>query len=118
MFIALIVSILVNLAIVGGFLSGGVDLVLAGSALIKNAIGSFAVFLLLGALLRPVLLFAVFQLFLRLSAAVTEPIGGKVSAFLTRLASDCGFFLAGLLCIAFLYFLTIVLLVCSTGVIF
>ena len=107
-----------SVPIVGGFLSGGVDLVLAGSALIKNAIGSFAVFLLLGALLRPVLLFAVFQLFLRLSAAVTEPIGGKVSAFLTRLASDCGFFLAGLLCIAFLYFLTIVLLVCSTGVIF
>ena len=107
-----------SVPIVGGFLSGGVDLVLAGSALIKNAIGSFAVFLLLGVLLRPVLLFAVFQLFLRLLAAVTEPIGGKVSAFLTRLASDCGFFLAGLLCIAFLYFLTIVLLVCSTGVIF
>ena len=107
-----------SVPIVGGFLSGGVDLVLAGSALIKNAVGSFAVFLLFGALLRPVLLFAVFQLFLRLSAAVTEPIGGKVSAFLSRLATDSGFFLAGLLCIAFLYFLTIVLLVCSTGVIF
>lgn len=103
---------------VGGFLSGGLDLVLAGSALIKNAVGSFAVFLLFGALLRPVLLFAAFQLFLRLCAAATEPVGGKVSAFLSRLATDSGFFLAGLLCIAFLYFLTLVLLVCSTGVIF
>ena len=71
-----------------------------------------------GALLRPVLLFAAFQLFLRLCAAATEPVGGKVSAFLSRLATDSGFFLAGLLCIAFLYFLTLVLLVCSTGVIF
>ena len=107
-----------SVPIVGGFLSGGLDLVLAGSALIKNAVGSFGVFLLFGALLRPVLLFAAFQLFLRLCAAATEPVGGKVSAFLSRLATDSGFFLAGLLCIAFLYFLTLVLLVCSTGVIF
>lgn len=107
-----------SVPIVGGFLSGGLDLVLAGSALIKNALGSFSVFLLFGALLRPVLLFAAFQLFLRLSAAATEPVGGKISAFLSRLATDSGFFLAGLLCVAFLYFLTLVLLVCSTGVIF
>ena len=107
-----------SVPIVGGFLSGGLDLVLAGSALIKNAVGSFAVFLLFGTILRPVLLFAAFQLFLRLSAAVAEPVGGRISAFLSRLASDCGFFLAGLCCIAFLYFLTLILLVCSTGVIF
>ena len=107
-----------SVPIVGGFLSGGMDLVLAGSALIKNAVGSFAVFLLFGAILRPVLLFAAFQLFLRLAAAVTEPAGGKLSSFLSRLATDSGFFLAGLLCIAFLYFLTLVLLVCSTGVLF
>ena len=107
-----------SVPIVGGFLSGGLDLVLAGSALIKNAVGSFAVFLLFGAILRPVLLFAAFQLFLRLSAAVAEPVGGRISAFLSRLASDCGFFLAGLCCIVFLYFLTLILLVCSTGVIF
>ena len=107
-----------SVPIVGGFLSGGLDLVLAGSALIKNAVGSFAVFLLFGAILRPVLLFAAFQLFLRLSAAVAEPVGGRISAFLSRLASDCGFFLAGLCCIAFLYFLSLIWLVCSTGVIF
>ena len=52
-----------SVTIVGGFLSGGLDLVLAGSALIKNALGSFSVFLLFGTLLRPVLLFAAFQLF-------------------------------------------------------
>ena len=106
-----------SVPIVGGFLSGGAELVLAGSALIKNALGCFAVFLLFGAILRPVLLFAAFQLFLRLCAAVAEPVGGRISAFLSRLASDCGFFVAGLLCIAFLYFLTLVLLVCSAGVI-
>lgn len=106
-----------SVPVVGGFLSGGMDVVLAGSALIKNALGSFSVFLLFATLLRPVLLFAAFQLFLRLAAAATEPVGGKISGFLSRLASDSGYFLAGLLCIAFLYFLTLILLVCSTGVI-
>ena len=107
-----------SVPIVGGFLSGGADLVLAGSALIKSALGSFSIFLLLSAVLRPVLLFAAFQLFLRLSAAATEPVGGKISSFLSTLAGDCGFFVAGLLCVAFLYFLTVVLMVCSAGVIF
>ncbi len=107
-----------SVPIVGGFLSGGVELVVAGSALIKNALGSFTVFMLFAVVLRPVLLFAAFQLFLRVSAAATEPAGGKISAFLSRLASDSGYFLAGILCIAFLYFLTVLLLVCSTGVIF
>ena len=106
-----------SVPLVGGFLSGGVELVLAGSSLIKSALGSFAVFLLFAAVLRPVLLFAAFQLFLRLSAAATEPAGGKISSFLSALAGDCGFFVAGLLCVAFLYFLTVVLLVCSAGVI-
>ena len=106
-----------SVPIVGGFLSGGVDLILAGSTLIKNALGSFAVFLLFGTVLRTILLFVVFQLFLRLSAAATEPVGGKISAFLSRLAGDSGFFLAGILCVAFLYFLTLLLLIFSTGVI-
>lgn len=107
-----------SVPIVGGFLSGGLDVVIAGSAIIKNALGSFAVFLLVGTLLRPLLLILVFQLFLRLCAAATEPVGGKISSFFSRLAADSGYFLAGLLCVAFLYFLTLVLLVCSTGVIF
>ncbi len=105
-----------SVPIVGSFLSGGMELVVAGSALIKNALGSFSIFLLIGTIARPVLLLAAFQLFLRLSAAATEPAGGKISSFLSRLAGDCGYFLAGILCIAFLYFLTLVLLVCSTGV--
>lgn len=107
-----------SVPIVGGFLSGGFDLVLAGSALIKNALGSFAVFLLFGTLLRPLLLFVAFQLFLRIAAAATEPVGGKISAFLSRLAGDLGYFIAGILCVAFLYFLTLMLLICSSGVIF
>lgn len=107
-----------SVPIVGGFLSGGLDIVLAGSALIKNALGSFAVFMLLTTLLRPLVLLIVFQLFLRLAAAATEPVGGKTSSFLAHLAGDMGYFIAGILSVAFLYFLTLLLLICSSGVIF
>lgn len=107
-----------SVPIVGGFLSGGVEIVVAGSALIKNALGSCALFMLLAVLLRPVLLFAAIQLFLRLSAAATEPAGGKISPFLSKLAGDTGYFLAAILCVGFLYFLTLLLIIFSTGVIF
>ncbi len=106
-----------SVPMVGGFLSGGMDLIVAGSVLIKNALGAFAVFLLAGTVAKPVLLFGVIQLFLRLSAAVTEPVGGKIPALLSRLAGDFGYFVAAMLCVAFLYFLTLLLLVCSSGAI-
>ena len=107
-----------SVPIVGGFLSGGIEIVVAGSALIKNALGSFSLFMLFAVLLRPVLLFTALQLFLRLSAAATEPAGGKISTFLSRLAGDIGYFLAAILCVGFLYFLTLLLMIFSTGVIF
>ncbi len=107
-----------SVPIVGSFLSGGLDLVLAGSALIKNALGSFSILALFSTLLQPLALFIVFQLFLRLCAAATDPMGGKISTFLSKTAGNCGYFIAGLLCVAFLYFLTLLLLVCSSGVIF
>ena len=106
-----------SVPVVGGFLSGSVDLVLAGSALIKNALGSFSVLLLAAVVLKPLLLLAATQLFLRISAAATEPVGGKIPVLLSRLGGDLGYFTASLLCVAFLYFLTLLLLVCSSGVI-
>ncbi len=105
-----------SVPVVGGFLSGSVDLVLAGSALIKNALGSFSVLLLAAVVLKPLLLLGAMQLFLRISAAATEPVGGKIPALLSRLAGDIGYFTASLLSVAFLYFLTLLLLVCSSGV--
>ena len=103
---------------VGGFLSGGVELVIAGSVLIKNALGAFAIILLIGTILRPLLLCIALRLLLHLSAAVTEPVGGNISPFLSKIAQDSGYFLAALLSMAFLYFLTILLLICSTGAFF
>lgn len=101
--------------IVGGFLSGGFDLAIAGSALIKNSLGSMSVFLLVGVLFEPLLLLVSVNLLLRLTAAVTQPLGdNRISDFLGETADNLNYCTAGLLFTAFLYFICIVLLVCTS----
>lgn len=105
---------------VGGMLSGGTDLVLAGSALIKNSVGAVAVFAIICAVFQPLVLLAALSLLLRFTAAATEPLSEnlQMSGFLNGIADDMAYFTAGLLSVALTYFVTIILLICSSGVIF
>ena len=108
-----------GIPIIGGFLSGGFDLAVAGSILIKNSLGSFSIFLLLSVLFEPVVLLICVGLLLRLTAAITQPFGdGKIADFLGETAENLQYCLAGLLFTAFLYFLSIVLLVTATEAMF
>ena len=101
--------------IVGGFLSGGFDLALAGTMLIKNSLGNFSLFLLASILLEPLILLVSINLLFRLTAAITQPFGdSKISSFLEETADNVNYFVAGLLFTAFLYFIVLVLFVCST----
>ena len=101
--------------IVGGFLSGGFDLAIAGSVLIKNALGSMGIALLLFVLFEPMLLLIAVNVLMRLTAAITQPFGdSRISDFLGETADNLQYCMAGLLLTAFLYFLTIVLMICCT----
>ena len=101
--------------IVGGFLSGGFDLAIAGSVLIKNALGSMGITLLLFVLFEPMLLLIAVNVLMRLTAAITQPFGdSRISDFLGETADNLQYCMAGLLLTAFLYFLTIVLMICCT----
>ncbi len=105
--------------IVGGFLSGGFDLAVAGSVLIKNSLGSLSIFLMVSVLFEPLVMLIAANLFLRLSAAVTQPLGeSRISDFLGETADNLNYCTAGLLFVAFLYFISIVLIICSSEVIF
>ena len=104
---------------VGGFLSGGLDLVLAGSVLIKNSVGMCGILLLLLVIAVPLIQLVVYNLFLKLTAAVTEPIGAEgISGVLSSLSGAVNYFIAGLLAVGFMYFVTILLLICSSNVLF
>lgn len=108
-----------GIPIVGGFLSGGFDLAVAGSVLIKNSLGSMSIFLMVTVLSEPLIALIAANLFLRLTAAVTQPIGDtRISDFLGETADNLNYCTAGLLFVGFLYFIVIVLLICSSEVIF
>ncbi len=105
--------------IVGGFLSGGFDLAVAGSILIKNSLGSMSIFLMVFVLFEPLILLIAVNLLLRLTSAITQPFGdSKISNFLGETAENLQYCTAALLFTAFLYFLCILLLVMSSEALF
>lgn len=101
--------------IVGGFLSGGFDLAVAGSILIKNSLGSMSIFLMVSVLFEPLVLLICVSLLLRFTSAVTQPFGdSKISDFLGETADNMQYCTASLLFTAFMYFLSIVMLVSTS----
>jgi stage III sporulation protein AE len=108
-----------GIPIVGGFLSGGFDLAVASSVLIKNALGSLSIFMLATVLFEPLILLISTNLLLRFTAAVTQPLGeSKISDFLGETADNLHYCTAGLLLVAFLYFLSIMLFVSVSEALF
>ncbi len=105
--------------IVGGFLSGGFDLAVAGGILIKNSLGSMSIFLMLYVLFEPLTLLIAVNVLLRLCAAVTQPFGdSRISNFLGETSENLHYCTAALLFTAFLYFLSIMVMIFSTEALF
>lgn len=108
-----------GIPIVGGFLSGGFDLAVAGSVLIKNALGSMSIFLMIAVIFEPIILLISVNVLLRLTAAITQPFGdGRISDCLEETAGNLHYCTAGVLFTAFLYFLSIMLMVCASEALF
>ena len=108
-----------GIPIVGGFLSGGFDLAVAGSVLIKNALGSMSIFLMIAVIFEPIILLISVNVLLRLTAAITQPFGdGRISDCLEETARNLHYCTAGVLFTAFLYFLSIMLMVCASEALF
>ena len=108
-----------SVPIIGGFLGSGFDLIVAGSVLIKNSLGSCSILLLAGVIFIPFVQLIVYNLFLKLTAAVTEPVGdARITEFFSSLSGTVNYFTAGLLAVGFMYFITILLLVCSSNSLF
>ena len=101
--------------IVGGFLSGGFDLAVAGSALIKNSVGYLGMILLLAVVFKPLVMLIAANVLFRFTAAVSAPMGeSRISDFLSETADNVNYCLAGVLMAAFMYFVTLLVCVCFT----
>lgn len=102
--------------IIGGFLSDGINLIMASSVLIKNAIGVGGLLILLITMLLPVIKIIVFSFLMKLGSAILEPIAdSRVSNFVASIAKAIQLLIAVILGIAFMYFILIALVMCSAN---
>ena len=100
--------------VIGGYLSEGFNVILAGSVLIKNAVGLTAVMILLMTVLPVLIKIIAVSLSLKLAGAITEPFeGGKITSLLNSVSSGVNLLIAVVCGLAFLYFVFLILLIAS-----
>lgn len=105
--------------ILGGYLSDGFDLLSASMVLVKNAVGLTGVAVVLCVVLFPLIQLAVFMLGLRLTAAITEPIGDeRTPSVMGSLADNMSLLVTALTGVGFMFFILLMLIIgsCNMGV--
>ena len=105
--------------ILGGYLADGLDLILAGSVLIKNSVGVAGLLLLLSTVLMPLLQILGVCFGFKIVAAVIEPVSdSRLTSFLTGIAKSMNMLIAALLAVAFMYFISVMLLTFTSNAFF
>lgn len=105
-----------SIPIVGGFIKDGFDIVLAGSILLKNAVGLSVVLLVFSLILTPLMNLIAYQLLLKLFSGISEPIGdSRVSSLLAALSKSVSFLIAIVLAVGLMLFISLMLLIVSAN---
>ena len=104
--------------IVGNYISDGLSLIMASSALIKNAVGGVGLLLVLAVIVSPILNIAFFMLALKFMAGIIEPLGdGKTANFLSSLSKSMSLLIALLVAVSFVYVVMTGLIMCSANLV-
>lgn len=100
--------------IIGGYLSEGYNLVISGSVIIKNGVGLSGIVIMLLTIIPIVMQIVVFSLSLKFVSAIIEPLGHKeVCSILGGISKSVSALVAIILGVAFLYFIFLLLIVCT-----
>ena len=93
---------------VGGYMSDGLDILLSSSVLIKNAVGTCGLILLIATVLIPLVKMIVVNFGLKITGAILEPISDKrISNFVFSIGKILNMLIACLVSISIMYFLTV-----------
>ena len=106
--------------ILGGYVSEGFDLAVAGVVLLKNSIGYVGMLLLLATILFPLVKVLIFVLCLKFCSAVIEPIGEKrIANMLSQLSKNSMLLVTAIIGVTFMFLVLIMLVItsCNMGVI-
>ncbi|MFI3229163.1 MAG: stage III sporulation protein AE [Bacillota bacterium] len=104
--------------ILGGYLTDGFDVLLAGAVLVKNAFGLTGIILLFVSVLQPIATVVAFNIGLKLTAGIIEPMSdSRISNLLANLAKSLNIIIAVILGLTFLVFSMFMLIIatCNMG---
>lgn len=105
-----------SVPLIGVFLSGGFDVVIAGSVIIKNVVGITTVIALFYTVLTPIITITIFVNLLKIVAAIIEPISDeKITSFLGAVTKCVSYLTVVLLMVGLMIFITVLLLIFSAN---
>lgn len=104
-----------SVPIVGNFLSAGVDMVVMSGSVVRSSLGILGIVMLISEIIQPLIMLASFSLMLKITAAISQPLGEKtLYSLFSEFAKDVEYLIAGILMVAFLYLLVVMLIINST----
>ena len=104
-----------SVPIVGNFLSAGVDMVVMSGSVVRSSLGLMGIVMLISEIIQPLIMLAAFSLMLKITAAISQPIGETtLYSLFSEFAKDVEYFIAGILTVAFLYLLVVMLILNSS----
>lgn len=104
--------------IVGGYVSDGLSIIMASSMLIKNAVGTAGLLLILFSVISPIISLILFMLSLRFMAGIIEPVGDRKTAnFVSDISKSMSMLIALIVAVSFMYMVMTGLIMCSCNLI-
>lgn len=104
--------------IMGGYLSQGMDLIMASGVLIKNSIGLVGILIIISSILSPILEIAIFSLMLKAVSAILQPLNNnRITNFLHTSSKGITMLSTCIIVVSFMYFLCIGMCMASANVI-
>ncbi len=103
--------------ILGGYLTDGFDVLLAGAVLVKNAFGLTGIIILFVSVLQPIATVVAFNIGLKLTAGIIEPMSdSRISNLLANLAKSLNIIIAVILGLTFLVFSMFMLIIATCNI--
>ena len=104
--------------IMGGYLSQGMDLILASGVLIKNSIGLVGILIIISSIISPILEIVVFSLMLKAVSAILQPLNNnRITNFLHSTSKNITMLSTCIIVVGFMYFLSVGMCMASANVI-
>lgn len=103
-----------SVPIIGGFIKDGFNVVVAGSILIKNAVGVACVFGLFYTIISPLIEIIIFSLLLKAVSAIIEPFSdSRICNFCSSVSKSLSYITMSLLMVGLMFFIVITLMIVS-----